>query len=188
MRFEGNIQTLLGRRQDGINPQGAPESPLVFVLITELVLRPLISRWKARGSGWRLDDFWLSVVCYADDILLISSCKEDLLRMMQEVREGFVQVGLDIGPEKTHWASYPCKEGECLEFQGINVIWEPTLTFVGTVLDFSDGDGKSVDYRIAQAHKALGRWRTILRCRQISCMKKATLVYKAVFAAVLWLF
>ena len=38
-------------------PQGAPESPLVFVLITELVLRPLLLNWRQRGSVWRLDGF-----------------------------------------------------------------------------------------------------------------------------------
>ena len=50
-------------------PQGAPESPLLFVLVIELVLRPLLTRWRASGSGWRLDDFWLPCVCFADDLL-----------------------------------------------------------------------------------------------------------------------
>lgn len=144
----GGIRTQSVHLERGL-PQGAPESPRVFVMITEVGLRPLISLWQKRGSGWKLDDLWLSVVCYADDILLISSCKEDLLRMMQEVREAFSAVGLDIGPEKTHWTSFPAHVGCCLEFQGSRLEWEPNLTFVGTILDFSGSDASAVDHRIA---------------------------------------
>ena len=30
-------------------PQGAPESPLIFVLVMEMVLRPLLRSWQERG-------------------------------------------------------------------------------------------------------------------------------------------
>ena len=31
-------------------PQGAPESPLLFILVCELVLRPLLLRWLTEGK------------------------------------------------------------------------------------------------------------------------------------------
>ena len=42
--------------------------------------------------------------------------------MMEEVREAFSHVGLDIGAEKTHWTAHPANEGDDLQFQGINVV------------------------------------------------------------------
>ena len=49
-------------------PQGAPESPVIFTMIMELVLRDLIKSWISRKLAWRLDDLTLAAICYADDI------------------------------------------------------------------------------------------------------------------------
>ena len=54
-------------------PQGAPESPLLFILVVEMVLRPLLDQWQHRGRGWNMDSLWLQSVNFADDILLVSS-------------------------------------------------------------------------------------------------------------------
>ena len=53
-------------------PQGAPESPVIFTMIMELVLRDLIKSWISRKLAWRLDDFTLAAICYADDVVLIA--------------------------------------------------------------------------------------------------------------------
>ena len=127
-----------------------------FVLITELVLRPLLSRWCNRGSGWTLDGLHVSAVCYADDIILVSSCKADLHRMLHEVVEAFLEVGLSIGARKTHWSSFPAHPGTFLDVLGVHIPWEPDLTFVGTIISPSGSETKSIDYRMAQANKALG--------------------------------
>ena len=39
-------------------PQGAPESPLICVLVTEFVLRPLLRKWQSNGDGWKLGNFY----------------------------------------------------------------------------------------------------------------------------------
>ena len=114
-------------------PQGAPESPLIFVLVSELVLRPLLARWQARGSGWQVDGLWVAAVCDADDVLVLSSSLEDLQRMLTEITEAFADVGLDVGIPKTHWTSYPAREGDCLRWSGYDLPWEHSLTFVGAV-------------------------------------------------------
>ena len=54
-----------------------------------------------------MHDFWLSAVCYADDVLLISSSKADLEKMAAEVIAAFLLVGLEVGAEKSHWSCYP---------------------------------------------------------------------------------
>ena len=168
-------------------PQGAPESPLIFVLVSELVLRPLLARWRARGSGWQVDGLWVAAVCYADDVLLLSSSLQDLQVMLAEITEAFSCVGLEVGIPKTHWTSFPPREGHCLRWSGHDLAWEHSLTFVGSVIDLSGCDARAVDYRIAQATKALGRWKPMLSCKWVSCLRRSFLVYKSIFASALWL-
>ena len=43
----------------------------------------------------------LSSVCFADDVILFSSSKDDVVRMLAETREAFKNVGLDVRMEKT---------------------------------------------------------------------------------------
>ena len=59
-------------------PQGAPESPLLFALVTEMVLRPVLKKLRKNGRGWVVDDFWLAAVAFADDILLVGLSLRDV--------------------------------------------------------------------------------------------------------------
>jgi len=168
-------------------PQGAPESPLLFVLIMELVLRPLLQRWRERGSGWTLSGLHVSAVGYADDIILLSQDKKDLERMISEVIERFAEVGLEVSSEKCHWSSHPAKPKEKLRFHSEKVLWESSLTFVGTILAFNGSDKCAIEYRLAQATKAFHKWAHILQCKDTSLTKRIDLAAKTVFAAALWL-
>ena len=168
-------------------PQGAPESPLLFTLVSEMVLRPLLYRWRKRGSGWLLDEFWLSAICYADDIMLVSSDKKDLERMVSEVIDAFSEVGLGVGTDKSHWTSYPAMAGTHFKFGQDEVVWERSLTFVGTVLDLCGNDAAAIDYRLAQATKVFHKWRKILQCPFATMRCRIDLTCKTVFAAFLWL-
>ena len=53
-------------------PEGAPESPVIFTMIMELVLRDLIKSWITRKLAWTLDDFALAAICYAADVVLVA--------------------------------------------------------------------------------------------------------------------
>ena len=168
-------------------PQGAPESPLVFVLVTEFVLRPLLRKWQSNGDGWKLGNFYLSAICYADDILLISSSKASLTRMLADIVEAFAVVGLDVAAEKCHWTSFPSMTTSTLALRDHQLNWESHLTFVGTVLDVGGNDGRAIDYRIAQATKVFFKWRSILQCPNAPLMSRVTLFTKTVLMALLWL-
>ena len=168
-------------------PQGAPESPLLFVLVTDMVLRILMGRWEARGSGWRLDSLWLCAICYADDIILISSSKADLERMVSETIAGFQDVGLDVGADKTHWTSWPAALGSTLRAGRCDVSWSPHLTFVGGVVNLAGNCGPAIDLRIAQATKVFHRWKKLLLCRWIPRSRRIALLLKTVFVSLLWL-
>ena len=53
--------------------QGAPESPVIFTMVTELALRDLVKSWKVRNLAWSLDDIVLAAICCADDVVLAAA-------------------------------------------------------------------------------------------------------------------
>ena len=96
----------------------------MFTLVTEMVLRPLLQKWRSRGSGWMLDSFWLAAVCYADDIVMVSSSQKDLEKMVAELIEAFEATCLDVGTDKSHWTSFPPRPDAKINFRGDKVVWE----------------------------------------------------------------
>ena len=168
-------------------PQGAPESPLIFVLVTEFVLRPLLRKWRARGSGWSLDLLWLAAVCYADDILLISSSRSDLEVMAKELIAAFGDAGLDVSAAKCHWTSYPPAPTKSLIVESASLSWEAQMTFVGTILEISGNDGAALENRLAKAVKVFHTWAPFLQCRHVSVRRRLLLLVATVFSSALWL-
>ena len=168
-------------------PQGAPESPLLFTLVTEAVLRPLIHKWKQDGFCWNFDGFSLCAVCYADDIILISSRKADLTRMLSAVISSFSDVGLEVSTDKCHWTCWPTQHDSTLLFGGDLIKWESSLTFVGTILDVGGNDEAAINYRLAQATKVFFKWQGVLQCSSASVSSRAALFLRTSMMALLWL-
>ena len=52
-----------------------------------MVICSLAESWKDKGYGFVLDNFVLTAVCYADDILLAAGSKEHLEAMIGDVVE-----------------------------------------------------------------------------------------------------
>ena len=103
-------------------PQGAPESPVIFTMIMELVLRDLIKSWISRKLAWRLYDFTLAAICYADDVVLIAVSVSAAETMESEVIEKLKDVGLTVGAQKTHWTSFPKMVDKNIMVEGSAVV------------------------------------------------------------------
>ena len=155
-------------------------------MIMEMVIRKLQPRWKEQGKGFGIDDFYLSCICYADDIVLAAASVEHLEEMIADVVAELKQIGLGIGPEKTHWTSTPPMPDHQLRVMEARVQWEDNLTFVGTVIDLRGMSGPAIQYREAQANKAFHKWRSILTCGWIPKARRMMLLPKTVWAAFLW--
>ena len=82
-------------------PQCAPESPVIFTMIMELVLRDLMKSWITRKLAWSLDDTVLAATCYADDVVLVAASVAAAEVMVTEVITKLKEVGLSVGAEKT---------------------------------------------------------------------------------------
>ena len=105
-------------------PQGAPESPFLFILVTEMALASLHDSWAKRSLGYLIDGLWLPEVADADDVVLLAMSIADLQTMLLEVEKAFAAVGLTLNLGKTNFKS--------------------TLACVGKTLELSETCGKVV--------------------------------------------
>jgi hypothetical protein len=167
-------------------PQGAPESPLIFTMIMDMVIRALEPQWREKGYGFYIDKFRLTAVCYADDIVLAASSKEHLEAMISDVINALGKIGLGVAAEKTHWTSTPQMPEQTLRVEAEEVAWEDSLTFVGTVVDLSGNAGPAILYRMAQANKAFAKWKEVLTCSWIPKAQRIKLLPKSVWSSLLW--
>ena len=125
----GNVRTEKASLDRGV-PQGAPESPFVFILVTEMALASLHDSWAERGLGYLIDGLWLPEVAYADDVVLLAMSTADLQTTLLEVEQVFAAVGLTLNLCKTNFTSTLACEGKTFELSGHVVKWSPRLTFL----------------------------------------------------------
>jgi hypothetical protein len=167
-------------------PQGAPESSLIFTMIMDMVIRALEPTWRQQGYGFNVDQFRLMVICYADDLVLAASSKEHLEAMISDVIEALAKIGLGVGAEKTHWTSSPQMPEQKLKAGSESIVWEASLTFVGTIVDLTGNAGPAILHRMAQANKAYAKWKEVLTCSWIPRAQRLKLLPKTVWSSLLW--
>ena len=96
------------------------------------MLRDLIQSWITRKLAWRLDDFVLAAICYADDVVSVAASVAAAEVMVTEVIAKLKEVGLTVGAQKTRWTSYPKMVDKSIMVDGLAVLWEEVLEFVGS--------------------------------------------------------
>ena len=167
-------------------PQGAPESPLLFTMVVEMVIRKLEAKWRKRGAGFSLDGHSWRCVCYADDIVVLARTPKELQVMLAEVIAGFHEIGLGVGAEKTHWTSGPERLAHSITVEGHEIAWESTLTFVGVVLDFSGNSWAAMRHRMGRGMEVWRKWEPLLTAPWLAARRRADLLLTSVGASVLW--
>ena len=143
-------------------PQGAPESPVIFTMIMELVLRDLRKSWISRKLAWSVDDLTLAAICYADDVVLIAVSTSAAETMVSEVIGNLKKVGLTVGAQKTHWTSFPKMIDKHITVGGSAVVWEEVLEFVGSMVCLDGNARHAIAHRTAQANKCRAKWKIVL--------------------------
>jgi hypothetical protein len=187
-----NIKAKLGTEVSGAVPlhrglpQGAPESPLIFTMIVEMLVRRLEAKWRNQGLGFCVDGLKVYCICYADDMILLADTTEHLEIMINDLVAAFREIGLGVGADKTHWTSTPTQEHKNINVEGCEVEWESTITFVGTVLDLTGSSAAAIHHRLNSANKVFHKWKPILKARWLPLARRADLLFKAVWTSVLW--
>ena len=74
----------------------------------------------------------LAATCYADDVVLVSASLAAAEVVVAEVTAKLKDVGLNVGAQKTHWTSHPKMVDKSIMVDGLAVLWEEVLEFVGS--------------------------------------------------------
>ena len=167
-------------------PQRAPESPVIFTMIMELVLRDLIKSWISRKLAWRLDDFTLAAICYADDVVLIAVSVSAAETMVSEVIEKLKEVGLTVGAQKTHWTSFPKMMDKHITVDGSAVVCEEVLEFVGSMVCLDGNARHAIAHRSAQANKCRAKWKLVLSSPWLPRLLRLNIVKTTMWQAFRW--
>ena len=166
------------------SPQGAPESPVIFTMIMELVLRDLKKSWTSRELAWRLDDFVLAATCYVDDVVLVAASVA--AAEVTEVIEKLNDVGLTVGAQKTHWTSHPNMVDKSIMVDGLAVLWEEVLDFVGSKVCLDGNARHAIAHRSAQANKCLAKWRLVLNSSWHPRLMRLNIAKTSMWQACFW--
>ena len=138
----GRVSSNKVRMSRGL-PQGALESPIIFAMIMELVLRDLIKSWIIRKLAWRLDDFVLAAICCADDVVLVAASVAAAAEVMvaEEIAQ-LKEVGVSVGAQN-----------RSIVVDGLAVLWVEFLEFVGSKVCLAGSARYAIAHRTAQANK-----------------------------------
>ena len=94
--------------------QGCPLSPILFNLVTELLIREVKSVASEGGFAYKLGSTPISIMAYADDLILVAKDAAGLQAMLNVIGVTATKLGLNFKPKKCatfhHLASISAKE------------------------------------------------------------------------------
>ena len=136
--------------------QGCVASPLLF----NLYINDLVTEINALDKGIKINNTKVSMLLYADDIVLMSNCARDLQNMLHTLHTWCERWGLCINPTKTKVLHFRPKSHKItsFEFKCGNKVLETVHKYKYLGLWFTDNlDMKYMAQQVAaSAQRALG--------------------------------
>lgn len=158
----GDIETDWVESKRGVR-QGCGLSPLLFGLYTE----ELAVRMKEADRGIRVGNECLSILLYADDVVVMSDNREDLQRMLDIVSEYANDLNVSFSREKSQVLVINGDETDvdATWRLGNNIISRTNeYKYLGMTVD-ANGCEKTKGERLTRASQWVGRLGSAARCR-----------------------
>lgn len=137
--------------------QGDPLSPILFVLVLEMVFWRL--GWEEVGI--EINGKWLSNLRFADDIVLFAKGIEQLEEMIKQLLVMCEEVGLYPNYQKTKLMTNGVKEE--FEINNHKLAYVEEYIYLGQLISFSDRGTKEVQRRLALGWKKFWSLRHIMK-------------------------
>ena len=109
-------------------------------------------------------------------------CGSDVAEVIAKLKD----VGLDVGAQKTHWTSFPKMVDKSIMVDGLAVLWEEVLEFVGSKVCLDGNARPAISHSTAQAHKCLAKWRLVLKSSWLPRLLRLSVVKTTMWQAFLW--
>ena len=104
----------------------------------------------------------LAAICCADDVVLVAASMSAAEKTVTEVIATLKDVGLSVGAQKIHWTSHTKMVDKSIMVDGLAVLREEVLEFVGSKVCLDENARHAIAHRTAQANKCLAKWRPVL--------------------------
>jgi sorting nexin-29 len=134
--------------------QGDTLSPLLF----NIFINGIVERVKSRGGGARVGDQKISILLFADNMVLLAESEEELKDLMAAVEEYCKEWHLEVNVDKTK-VMVTSKEGD----KSAKVVYDQaelecvkSYTYLGTVFTADGKWEEEVERRIKAGRAALG--------------------------------
>jgi Reverse transcriptase (RNA-dependent DNA polymerase) len=123
--------------------QGDPMSPKLFNAALEFVFRQL--KWEKLGLN--INGRMLNNLRYADDIVLFSESKDELIKMIHDLKQTSKPLGLKINEDKTKIINNTMSSNYIVDGISIEVVED--FKYLGQIFSFTDRQNKDLDARIS---------------------------------------
>ncbi|KAF0976485.1 hypothetical protein FDP41_004384 [Naegleria fowleri] len=90
-------------------PQGCPLAPLIYDCITQLIIDKCIQQWKISIKPTKLNINDIGLLCFADDINLVSNRYCNYNERLDNISKWLGQLSLKINPSKSMATTLPTK-------------------------------------------------------------------------------
>ena len=175
------FQILRGSRQ------GDPISPVLFNAVLEMIMRPCIEKWNARGWGWSFEDAVVNLtnLRFADDLLLTARSLFQARSMLEDVCQAAEQVGLSLHYGKTkvlhNGQGQDVKKTE-VQVNTTTIEIVSSTDYLGTklCLDERNAMDLEIDHRVARAWSKFSAFRSELTNKQTSLFDRLRLFHAVV--------
>ena len=106
--------------------------------------------------------------------------------MVTEVIAKLKEVGLTVGAQKAHWTSYPKMVDKSIMVDGLAVLWEEVLEFVGSKVCLDGNARHAIAHRSAHANKCLAKWRPVRKSSWLPRLLRLNIVKTTMWQAFFW--
>ena len=123
------------RCSNGIR-QGAVASPQLFCVYVD----ELIERLKKQRSGCWIGPYYYGVICYADDILLLSPSIAGLRHMTDTCSKFASEFGMNFNCEKSmciRFGSRPCVDSPIIKINSQEIKWVNRIKHLGNIISYN---------------------------------------------------
>ncbi|KAL1447571.1 hypothetical protein WDU94_012383, partial [Cyamophila willieti] len=148
--------------------QGDPLSPVLFNLVLEKIDREL--QKSISEKGLQMERTRINRLAYADDIVLISETKEDLIKMTEEFGKIAAKIGLKISIDKSEYMTCGRNNESTLPLVVNDQTFKKVKTFkyLGSLINDQNDKSVEIQARINAANKAYFSLQQVMKKRSLS--------------------
>ena len=133
-----------------------------------------------------MEDVWVPVVAYADDILILAHSEQQLQEMLTDVVEAFEKVGLSINLGKTHFSSTVENKDATLTIGPVVVKWTKDFELLGSMITLAGNDASAIKHRMMKATKTYNEWKPILENKRLPSEARMNAYKVSVLSSLAW--